>query len=257
MANNPNGTRGVLDHLGQYGVPKALVEQINAGFMRQEDYTRKTQEIAVEREKLAFGLGQMTAQQQQQGGAPQNEFEKLMGRFDPEQHGPAIELLREALTAFKKDMMQELGPQLQQVQLGMRRQDWSREVEAAFAEELVPRYGRKALEKLEAVKAEAISRASKGIGVKPGALFVEMFPDDALKLRQGQQTAERQKHDAQHMEGFHELTSTEESPLDDGQGPARTAADKTRPLDSAKAADDIVAAISRKRAAGEPSGVFE
>jgi hypothetical protein len=257
MPKNPNGNRnGLVEALRKRGVPDDLLKEVEAGVMRHADYTQKTQELAKVQAQVAFLMGQQSAQQRGPGEGT-DPVEQYFSQFDSEEHGPVVKLLTEAFKAFEQRLEKKLGPQLQQLQLGASRMNWSQEVDAAFAEEVVPRYGKRALEKLAAVKQEAIERASKGIPVKPAALFVELFADDAMAMRQAKTAQERKTRDAQHMEGFTEPKSGSEYPPLDVEDEGGEEKPEKKPQSTEQMANSIVANIMQKRGGGDTDGAFD
>lgn len=193
--------------------PGEVIAEAEKGFLRQQDYTRKTQELSEVEKQLAYYMGRS------EGGGGSNGSSKPKGAVDEFLDGlrgtdfgdQVLPLLEGLSKATRADIERELGQQVSAVQRDVQGVRLNSQLERYLEESMVPQFGEGVRELWPEIRSEAERRLARGEHVVPENLLWSLNPERAHDLRSTTVASKREGDKAKHMEGLTK-TSRREPP---------------------------------------------
>lgn len=198
----------VLEQLRAAGVDPALLSQVEQGYMRTEDYTRKTQDLSQQRERLAFELGQRNGG----GGAAPTAKSKLDVFFeqldDSEESRQARQILSGAFEAMREDVVAEQQQQLTPVVSHLKGMTQAQELDRRLESELVPMFGEGIRGHWPQLRDQMLGALKQEQLVDPTGFVFRALPAEAPKLVHARMASNEQQQADATSEGFARISSS-------------------------------------------------
>lgn len=195
---------GFLEWLKANNAPAEVIADAERGSMMHRDYTQGTQ-------RLAYLMGQLQAQQQQQApaNAPKRRVDEVFESLGEDEHGQALKrLFGPVVDAIYQDVDGTIGQENRQLKELMNRMLQSTQAKEALKKALVPKFGDKIAEVLPELEAHVTNELLAGRSVYAEQTLWDMFPDKATAaLYEKQQNDEKQRQRST-MGGFEQVSRT-------------------------------------------------
>lgn len=189
--------------LREQDAPEGVIEDAMAGYMRQQDYTTKTQELSELRTQVAYLAGKSEAGQGSNGASKKSAAEEFLGKLRGSDFGDTVLPLLEGFQqALQADFKRELGESVGAVQRDVQGVRLSSELNAYLEDVMVPQFGEAVREHWPDIRAEASRRLARGEHVVPENLLWSLHPEEAHDLRAGVVAEKRKESEDNHMEGL-------------------------------------------------------
>ncbi len=211
----------VLARLRASGVDPSVIAEVQAGYMRQADYTQKTQQAAEARRQaelqaaVAFGRQQAAPVAQQRTRVEQF----LEGLGDSPEAGQVRAMMSEFASAFREDMQGVLGQEVAPMRQAVVGMSMGQELERRLESELIPMYGEGIRPHWPQLRAQMQADLSANRTVDPTAYVLRAMPHEAAQLLAARHLEEQQQTAAATGEGFASISRTTPS-LGGGGGTA-------------------------------------
>lgn len=198
----------LLDYLKKQGAPADVLleaEEKEKGFLRQEDYTRKMQELSSQREQVSFLAGKM---QQLQGagpdsGAAQSAIQRYLSELGDDESGTTLRgVLGPALEAVVQEIQGTQGKEVHQLKRALVVMHKQTQLDEAFEKDLVGKYGPEVRKVFGDLKAKATQELLAERSVNPEQLLWELDGSLARDLISKQGSAARDRDVQDTTEGF-------------------------------------------------------
>lgn len=245
----------VLARLRESGVPEDLLREVNDGFMRNAHYTQSMQQLAQQREQVAYTLGQQSA------GGPTKSVSKLEEYFstlpDTEAAQGAKELFLGAFGAYREDLLREQQEQLKPLLSHVGKSARSEALEERLRSELLPVYGPELQTHWPKLRESMLAALDRNEAVDPIGFVMRAMPDKAQEMMIATRTEHQQKQAAQTGEGFATIARTAPPGGLAAPGGARLAeggaAERRAPVPTMALLGEEFKAIAAQVAAGQTS----
>jgi hypothetical protein len=199
--------KDVLEQLRELGLDPSLVSEVERGFAREADYTRKTQELARMREEAAYLLGQGRGGGAP-GAAPKSKLEQFFDSLpDTAEASGARELFMGALGAFREDYSAEQQQSLKPVLNYVAATGQAQALDARLESELKPMFGDGFLEIWPQVREQMLSALNQNQLVDPVGFVFRAMPEKAQALIQSRLESQQQQKQDSTGEGFASIRS--------------------------------------------------
>lgn len=192
----------LLERLRAAGVDAGTLREVEAGVLRQADYTRKTQEVAAMREQMAYTLGQQAA-----GGAsastPKSRVEQFFETLpDSEETRGAREFFMGALSAFREDMQSEQSEQIKPLLSYVNANAQAEALDQRLATELKPYFGSGIEAYWPQLREQMQAALSAKQVVDPIGFVFRSMPEKAQELMLAHRETQQEQQAASTGEGF-------------------------------------------------------
>lgn len=196
-----------LEVLREYGVPDQVLDTVKTGLLRQSDYTRKTQELAREREQLlqqqAYLAGMAASQPPKKEDDPFEQYvQSLLERDQSQEAREVADNLRRLnaaqRAAFQRELEKATAPQQQTIL----RIEAKETLESWCEENLVKDYGQGVMKLMtKPVKDFIIAEMVAGRQVDPKNVIARAFPDEMFELEAQKRQRKKETTTSRHLEG--------------------------------------------------------
>lgn len=215
------------------GASEDVIKEAENGYLRQSDYTRKTQETASFRDQVAqqqAALAQQMAYLQGQAaaggnGGPKTKLQTFLANLEQDESGKAVApLFREFADSLQGDIVPQFDAKLQQQVAPIQQATFydriDKTLEQILQQELIPMYGKDVVKYWPQIKQGTLNLISQGnVHATPQQVFQTYFADDAMTLRAAKRAAAQQRQQQQSMTGFD--TTRRKNPLPQGDNQVR------------------------------------
>lgn len=197
----------IIAELERLGAPSNIVSEVRNGYMRQADYTRKTQEAAALREQAAFALGQARGGGAVGGTKPVRKVEQYLAKFDGEEMAGVREILSGMAEAMREDMAMEQQTTLAPVVRGVQSLGWEKELDRRLESELIPRFGEGIRGEWSSLRNQMLEALGRDEQVDPTSFVFRALPDKAPQFISERMAQESKTKADGSQEGFARLSS--------------------------------------------------